>query len=485
MKKHNRILIGLLLFFVTICNVAIPIQLYSQITNSISLEAAVDSALKNNLKIQQYQQVVSQKKYLSKAATGNFFPTIDVIGGYTYFSKNPEVNMSQVKESIDDVFGKYGVAVADELGLSSEDQFIYDNIVGTLGRLPAYNIIIDQQNYPSLNIAALQPIYLGGKVIAGKRFAEAELGYAAADLQQVKNQIIKETIQRYLSVVLLNEVVKTRREVLSGMRKHESQAEKAIKIGVIPSHELIRAQVAVAQAQRELTDDINKRDIAIVALKTSMGSDQEINYKLTDNLKYNISALNIDNLQLEARHLQPVFGMIRQQKLMVDQQYALDVSEFLPQVAAWGEYGFFREEYPVIMPPAMIGIQAKLNIFKGLSKYNKLKSTKFLSEEIIKAEEYAHNQISLLVYSTYREVLNNEEKYRKMKPTVDLAAKNLEINEKRFSEGLARSIDVIDSRLLYEGVVLERLKSLYDYYISLSDLYLATGNPEKVVEILN
>jgi outer membrane protein TolC len=72
-----------------------------------------------------------------------------------------------------------------------------------------------------------------------------------------------------------------------------------------------------------------------------------------------------------------------------------------------------------------------------------------------------------------------------MKPSGELARKNMEINEKRFEEGLSKSIDVIDSKLLYEGAELERLKSLYDYYIALTDLYLATGSPQKVVQLLS
>ncbi len=460
-------------------------ELKSQQTLHLSLTDAVDSALNNNIKIQQYRQVVIQKQYLSKAATGNFFPSIDLSGGYTYFSKNPEINMSHVKNSVDDIFGKYGVVIAQELDLSQEtQQVIYDKIVGGLGRLPSYNVVIEQQNYPNLNLTALQPLFLGGKVIAGKRFAEAELEYASIDLRQISNEIIKETIERYFGVVLLKEVIITRKQVLSGMLKHEQQAKKAIEVGVIPSYELLRVQVAVAEAQRELSDDENKLEIAKMALKTSLGLSQEFIVEATDSLKYKITAINLNDLQLEARNKQPIFGMITQQKLMVDQQYALDVSEFLPQIAAWGEYGFFREAYPVIMPPAMIGVQARLNIFHGLSKVNKLKSTKYLAEEVSKAEKYAHQQVSLWVASSYREVQNSEERYRQMKPTVALAAKNLEINEKRFKEGLAKSIDVIDSRLLYEGVVLERLKSLYDYYIALSELFLATGNPEKVVEML-
>jgi len=460
--------------------------LFGQQTLQLSLEAAVDTALNNNIKIQQYKQAVLQKEYLSKAAVGNFFPSIDVMGGYTYFSKNPEVNMGQVKESVDDMFGKYGVVIAQELDLSQEDQkIIYDKIVGGLGKLPAYNIVVDQQNYPNLNITALQPIFLGGKIIAGKRFAEAEQEYASLDLQQVSNEIIKETIERYFGVVLLSEVVDVRKQVVTGMLKHEKQAKKAIEVGVIPQHELLRAQVAVANAQRDLSDDENKLELAKIALKTSLGLNKSITVIATDSLKFRIAAINLNDLQTQAISTQPIFGMIEQKKVMVNQQHALDVSEFMPQVAAWGEYGFFREEYAVIMPPAMIGIQARINLFHGLGKVNKLKATKYLMEEVSKAEIYAHDQVNLWVESSYREVLNSEEKYRKMKPTVALSKKNYEIIAKRFQEGLSKSIDVIDSRLLYEGIELERLKSLYDYYIALSELYLATGNPEKVVKMLN
>ena len=480
--RFKTYITSLLLFTLSIFFTQI---LHSQQIINLSLEAAVDSALLNNSKIQQYQQAVLQKQYLNKAASGNFFPSIDVMGGYTYFSKNPEINMSQVKGSIDDMFGKYGVVIAQELDLSQEDQqIIYDKIVGGLGKLPAYNIEVEQQNYPNLNVTAMQPIFLGGKIIAGKRFANAEQQLASLNLQQVENEVIKEIIERYFGVVLLNEVIITRKQVVTGMLKHEKQAKKAIAVGVIPAHELLRAQVAVANAQRDLWDDENKLELAKMALRTSLGLNSNYKINTTDSLKFKITAINLSDLQLLAKNKQPLFGMIEQKKVMVNQQYALDVSEFMPQVAAWGEYGLFRDQYAVIMPPAMIGIQAKINIFHGLSKYNKLKASKHLIEEVSRAEKYAHEQVSLWVESSYREVLNSEEKYRKMKPTVALAAKNYKITSKRFTEGMSKSIDVIDSRLLYEGIELERLKSLYDYYIALSELYLATGNPEKVVDML-
>jgi len=461
-------------------------DLNAQEVISVSLSSAVDSAMRNNSKIKQYRQAVYEKEHLKKASVGNYFPSIDVVGGYTYFSENPEVNMSKVKESVDDMFGKYGSYIAEELGLSDESQeVIYNRIVSRLSQLPAYNIVIDQQNYPNLNIQATQPLFLGGKIIAGKRFATAELDYADAELQKVTNEIIKETIERYFGVVLLRQVVKVRQEVVEGMKRHERDAKRAIEIGVIPAHEVIRAKVAVANAERDLIDDRNKLDLALLGLKSSMGLSEETEVEVTDSLIFKMISPAVDGLKNDAFVQQPIFRMIDQKKLMVKQKHALERSEFLPQIAAWGQYNAFGNSYPVTLPPFMVGIQAHINIFHGIEKINKLKATRYLAQQVDLADQYAHEQVNLWVDKSWREMINKRERYLKMEPTVELARKNLEINEKRFREGLGKSIDVIDARLLYEGAEVERLKSLYDYYLAVTDLYLATGDAQKAVEALN
>ena len=479
---------GIHLFYLSIFLWAIlsTSELNAQETIKISLSAAVDSAIQNNSRIRQYRQAVLEKKYLKNASTGNFFPSVDVIGGYTYISENPEVNMSKVKESVDDVAGKYGAVIAKELGLSDETQeAIYNKIVSGLGKLPAYNIVVDQQSYPNLNIVATQPIFLGGKIIAGKRFANAELNFAGAELQKVSNEITKETIERYFGVVLLQQVVTVRSYVVEGMKHHERDAKRAIEIGVIPAHEVLRAKVAVANAERNLIDDQNNLELAHLALNSSMGISENLKIEVTDSLVFKLVSTEMEVLKEEAFSQQPIFKMIDEKKLMVEQKHALERSELLPQIAAWGQYNAFGNNYPVTLPPLMIGVQAHINIFHGMQKHNKLKATRYLAEQVELADQYAHEQVNLWVNKSWREMINKRERYLKMEPTVELAKKNLEINEKRFREGLSKSTDVIDARLLYEGAEVERLKSLYDYYIALSDLYLATGDAQKAVEILS
>ncbi len=202
---------------------------------SLGLQQAIDSAMQNNNKIKQSRESVYEKEYLHKAATGNYLPQVSLNAGYTFLSKNPEVNMSQVKESVDDVAGRYGSVIASELGLSNETQEeIYNSIVNSLGKLPAYNIIIDQQHYPNLSINAIQPIFTGGKIIAGRNASQAEYELSRIELENTSNEITKEVIERYLQVVLLKEVVKTRQEVVEGIEQHEKDAKRAVEIGMIP-----------------------------------------------------------------------------------------------------------------------------------------------------------------------------------------------------------------------------------------------------------
>ncbi len=85
--------------------------------------------MQNNNKIRQYRQAVFEKERMVKASTGNYLPSVDVVGGYTYFSENSEINMKTVKESVDDVAGKYGAVVAKELVFTLETK-IMDAKVG-------------------------------------------------------------------------------------------------------------------------------------------------------------------------------------------------------------------------------------------------------------------------------------------------------------------------------------------------------------------
>lgn len=474
-KKTGFIVLMTLLFF--------PFQGESQ-NYKLNLTQAVDSALTNNQQIQQYLQQVQQKKYLVKAAKGNRLLSINASGGYTYLNQYPEINMSKVKGSIRENMKLYAGAIAQSGLIPAADLPLFSKVMQTVGQLPLYNITVEQDKYANLNVTALQPLYTGGKINAGINYAKADLGQSKQELQLIKNQIIRETIKNYYSVVLMKEVVKTREQVVSGMKKHLSQAEKAFKVGLIPSQDVLRARVAVANAEQALEDDKNKLKLAQLALNTSMGNNKPDKIETAERLTYFPMPISLESLQKEALEQQPMLKIIDQQQIMAHQKMVKERSGFLPQIAAFGTYSAFNKGQPVIMPPFMIGVQAKINLFDGFKKFHQVKATQHLEKRVAAAKNYANGQIKLWVNKSYLNALDNQNKYLHMKPTLALSDRSLQITKKRFQEGLSKSIDVIDAYLLNEKIRTEQLHALYNYYMSLTDMYMASGHTQKAVKML-
>ena len=457
----------------------------------IRIAEALELSYKNNEKIKRYSERVQQKVYEDKAAKGHFLPSVNVLGGYTYLSENIEVNTSQIESSLDGLGAKYGAAFVeaygDQIGLSGVSaESTFATLVSVLGQFPAYpNLIVDNQQIPTAAIIATQPIFTGGKIIAGKKYANAELQSSYIELQQVKDEIANELIDRYLTVVLLKQVIKTRQQVYEGMQIHKEQAERAIQLEILPKHDLLRAQVAVANAEKELNNDTNSLQVAEMALRTTINLPDSVPFQVTDSIGYQDLYFDFDELLNAANTGQPILELIDQKEAMAKQAHVVEKSKFMPNIAAFGSYNMFREELPIVPPKFIVGVQAQFNIFNGFKDINKLKASRHLQKEVKSAREYATQQIHLLVKSNYTNALNQQKLYNSHVTTVDLAKENLRINTRRFEEGIGKSIDVIDATLLYEKSKIEQLVALDGYYKAIANLYTAIGEPEKIIPILN
>lgn len=457
----------------------------------ISIQDALELSYANNDKIKQYNERVAQKSYENKAAKGNFLPKLSLIGGYTYLSENIEVNTSQISSSLDDLGGKYGAAFVtaygEQIGLSGVSaESAYTTLVSVLGQFPAYpNMEINNQQFPTAALVATQPIFTGGKIIAAKKYAKAELESANIELTEVKDQIANELIERYLNLILIKQIVKTREDVYNGMLKHKEQTERAINLEILPKHVLLRAQVAVANAQKDLNNDLNKETLAVMALRSTMNIEDDVPFKISDSITYKAIDLNFDNLLNTAYIKQPVLGLINQKEEIAKQALAIEKSKFMPNIAAFGSYNMLRDELPVVPPKFIVGVQAEINIFNGFKDIHQLKAKKHLKKEVENAKAYALKQIHLLVQSNYTTAKNEEKNYLSLSSTVALAKENLRINTRRFEEGLGKSIDVIDASLLYQKSKIEQLVALNAYYQAVTNLYTSIGEPENIIPFIN
>lgn len=461
---------------------------------SLSLENAISIALKNNQRINQYKERVAQKKFDDLSALGNFLPKIDLTGSYTHLNDDLSLNLNPIRSAIISMQANTqteianinsivatGSPLSDEMRNSINQQFR-----SQLGELfPDLNITFKDQNYLTGTFQVVQPLFLGGKLIAGKKYSSAELKAAEYEFKKIENEVITEVFNNYLNVLLLQEVVKTREEVLAGMRKHLEQANRLLTEGVIANHQALRAEVAVAQAEVNLSEDKNKLNLAWLALENSLGIDENNFNNLSDPL-LPIEVYEDESIFVsKAMKKQPVLKMLDYKKQAAEQKYNSARASFLPHLAAFGKYEIYPEYLSAIEPRWAIGLQLKLNIFNGLKDYMELQSAQHLEKEIDFIRTDMQRKINLWIHKSLSELHNSIDRYKKLESSLKLAKESLRLNKKRFDTGVGTSLEVIDAQLSYENIELKRLISLKNIYQSLSDLYLAAGQPWEILNVWN
>lgn len=460
----------------------------------ISLEDAVEFALVHNQKIKQYEAKLEQKKYQNLEAFGNFLPKIDLVGSYTHLNDPLTIDLDPIRQAMIQMQSSNQVEFANIYNIlqgnaSLNDQEragLYQQYSSNLNELlPAFQETLKKQDYKTATIVGIQPLFTGGKILAAKKYASLEEESAKVELKQIHDEVVKETTQKYLAVVLVKDVIKVREDVLQLVTMHRNRADKFLKQGLIANYNLLRAEVAVADAEKNLAEDKNKLDLAYLSLKSTMGLDLNENIEIYDSLTLIDSNVSLDTMISSAEKNNLVLKLLELKKSAVDEKYNVERSNFLPTIAAFGKYELYPEYLSALEPRWAAGISLNLNLFNGLKDYSKLQSASYLIDELDYLKADVERKINLLVKKNFVDVKNAKENFIKNLKTVELANENLRLNNKRFETGLGTSLEVVDASLSYEKTLIDSKTYIYEYYTSLSELYFNSGNAEMILTILS
>jgi outer membrane protein TolC len=464
----------------------------STFSMDLTLREAVDLALRNNEKIRQYDERVEQRRWDDRTALGNFLPSLRLEAGYNHLNDPLQIDLNPVRQVI------ISLQAANQTELTNLGSILHGNpaltpeeraamlqqyAAGLNAAIPPFVETLKDQDYKSASLVATQPIFLGGKLIAAKKAAAAEKRAAESELERTKNEIVQETVNNYLAVAFTEQLVALRLDVLEGVKQHRDQASALVREGLVAPYQSLRAEVAVANAERNLFDDRNRRDLAQVALRHSLALDDTSHIQVTDSMIYRQVQDSLASYRSQAQSEQPMLQLVREKRTAAAQKYNVERSEFLPRLAAFGRYEMVPEDLSALEPRWVVGLRLDFSLFDGGRRATRLQSAKHLRNEVGYMERYASRQVDLWVEKAYREMRNAEERYLRLAPSIALAQESLRQSEKRFGVGLCTSLEVVDAHLELERNKVERLASLYEYYRAMTDLAVAAGNPAHVLDV--
>ena len=215
----------------------------------------------NNNSLAAQQANVERYQHLQNSTSSLNLPSITLGANYTHLDSDVTINGEQFTDSLS------GVPNLGAVG------GILQPILSGLGGVTS---TITEQDIFSSSIRAIWPIFTGGRITAAQTAAEGKSEEAQSQLLMERQARYEDLSKYYFSVILAEDVVKTRQAVEAGLTQHRDFAIKLEQQGQIARVERLQADASLDKAVVERTKAQNDLKIAQLALTQILGQRQSV-----------------------------------------------------------------------------------------------------------------------------------------------------------------------------------------------------------------
>jgi outer membrane protein len=457
MSKKNKIMSLIIFFTVLILSVPVPAQ-----KRVITVEEAVNIALKNNRDVKISMMNVRKAEAAVREAFGYALPTVDFSAQYYRFLKKPKMSFPDFGALLGNA--TYGILFEENVIPRDESKF---QPVGT-----TLQEFVQTNNFEG-SVQATQ-ILFNSAVFRGIGTSQIYLDLSKEELKRTVSSVVLDVERTFYGVLLSKELY----EITEASFKNASDNLKNVKAlydqGLVAEFDYLQAEVRVENIRPVLLQMENTLLMSQDGLKILLGIDQsevldvdgEFEYKdeLLPDESESVSIALRDNFSIRSMQL----------KLKVDEAFiALDRADYWPTLAAFGNYGYSGSSNDFnfqTYQSATVGLSFSINLFRGTRTYNKVEQSEI---GMLQSEE----QFSQLKDYTIAQVRFRINELRKVKASLNAQERNIKIAQRayelaviRYKEGTSSQLEVENSDIALRQAKINRLQSVYDYIISRANL---------------
>ena len=437
--------------------VLLSINLMSQTDIKVlTFEQALTQMNNDNVALKSVEAEKQSNEYKRKTTRGLYLPKISFSASYMKLDQDVGLDIS----GLTDAYRNAANIPADKM-------------------LPS-SLVLQQEQFATANVNFIWPIFNGGKIRAVNRAMDANINDALYAIEQTKNKLNTELVQRYYGYRLSIKAVELYTSVYEAMLLHQSNAQKLEENGMISKAQLLYANISVSQAKADLQESVNNANTVSEALKNTLADSSDIDAISHLFLLKNIES--VDYFQQSARENNPLLKQVESKKMLAKQNYNIKKADYFPAVAVVGNKELAEYQLTHLMPKWFIGVNLRWTIFDGASRTYKAKAAKSTVDMVDYIETKAMADITTYINKLYNELQSHVEQLETMTTTHEFAVEYLRVQQKAFAEGFATSKDLVDAQLTLSKVKVGRLKIMNDYVYTLAKLLEFSGKSDMFLE---
>ncbi|MEZ9543497.1 TolC family protein [Vibrio sp. 10N.286.48.C11] len=408
----------------------------------------------NNNSLAAQQANVERYQHLQNSTSSLNLPSITLGANYTHLDSDVTINGEQFADSLSGVDPALAPFLAQLGGVTST---------------------ITEQDIFSSSIRAVWPIFTGGRITAAQTAAEGKSEEAQSQLLMEKQARYEDLSKYYFSVILAEDVVRTRQAVEAGLTQHRDFAIKLEQQGQIARVERLQADASLDKAIVERTKAQNDLKIAQLALTQILGQSESV--EPSEQLFINKNLPHMDVFIDQTLMTYPGLKILDAKEKQASSLIKAEKGKYYPEVYLYGDYSLYEDDSLAseMKPDWLVGIGVNVPLLDTSGRSDKVAAAHSAVSQVQFLKSQAKQDLTVLVQKTYLEANQAIEEVQGLNSSLSLAQENLLLRKKAFTQGLSNSLEVVDAELYLASIKTQQSAARFKYLISLNKLLALTS----------
>jgi outer membrane protein TolC len=335
------------------------------------------------------------------------------------------------------------------------------------------------------SIRATQLLYAGGGVAAGVKSQRLVLDAAALALQSVINDALLDVRTRFYTVLVNRERIKVQEQNIELLKRQLQDVKNRFEAGTVSNFEVLRAEVALANAQPALITARNDHRLAIEELRRTLGfvTTTAPNVakvpEFLGTLEFAPASFELRAALAAAREQRPDLQRLYKLEAAAEEGVLTRRANYYPNLSLFGGYDWRKDPRSNRLSDTLdgwvVGVQSQWNIFDGRATSGRVAQARSLVEQAKLAVAEAQLAVDVDVrraISTFQQATELAEASKKV---VEQAEESVRLANARFSAGTATQLDVLTAQNDLTTARLNQLQAYYGYNVAVANARRAMG----------
>jgi outer membrane protein TolC len=301
-----------------------------------------------------------------------------------------------------------------------------------------------------------------------------------ADEQTVREETVLLTVSEYMAHLRALASITAAQSRVELADRLARQAQDLLNDGVASKIDVSRAQVRLREEKQGLIDDQRDAETTLVALKRILNVADGEQIEFADQLDFfSTPSFDVSDPLATALIQRPELHSMSESVKAAESAHRAAVAELLPKVAFDGYWGEQGQTVDTATPGYQYRVSMKLPIFSGGKIRAERKSTALAEERTQKQLAQERNQVTEQVRDGQVELqaaLNQVELGRQ---EVQLANEQVTLSQGRFQSGVTDNIEVTQAQDSLARANDTEIGALYRYNVARAQLACAVGREQQ------